>query len=315
MFSLSARNHRRAPIVARAAHHPSRRHHPRRPPAAAVLLVSAVLAGGSGSRGDDTLEITYLANEGFLLSHGETRVLVDGLFGKGLDGYPVLAPDRRRDLEAGRPPFDGIDLVLASHSHGDHFDASAVARFLAANPEATFVSTQDAVDRLLKATDDPDVVRRAFGYLPPEGETVVHKTEGIDLTIFNLHHGRGRPDIQNLGLLVDLCGVGLLHVGDTEADADDFRAAGFSEVRPDVALLPSWLLRPSRWSDVAPQVLRPRQIVAMHLPTRDAPPSYFYGGTGNLEGLVATIRERYPEAWIPLATGDSHPVACADPTG
>ena len=43
--------------------------------------------------------------------------------------------------------------MLASHHHGDHFDAEAVARHLASNPGARFVSTRQAVDRLQRLKD------------------------------------------------------------------------------------------------------------------------------------------------------------------
>ena len=45
------------------------------------------------------VELTYLGNEGFLIAAGETRVLVDALYGEGLRGYPVVPPAERRRLE------------------------------------------------------------------------------------------------------------------------------------------------------------------------------------------------------------------------
>ena len=91
------------------------------------------------------VEVTYLGNEGFLLTAGETRVLVDALYGDGIPGYPAVPRDVRRELEAGRGRFAGVDLVLASHAHADHFDPAAVARHLRANPAALFLSTREAV--------------------------------------------------------------------------------------------------------------------------------------------------------------------------
>lgn len=273
---------------------------------AATLLAGALIWAGNGLGAED-LEITYLANEGFLLRAGEARVLVDGLFGEGLRGYGVVAREERHKLETAQEPYTGIDLVLASHVHRDHFDAEAVARFLRANREARFISTEDALKALLAV--DRDLSSRASGHWPPEEERIDQRLAGLDISLFNLHHGRDRPTTQNLGLLVKICGSTVLHIGDTEADAADLRLAGLAGLRPDVALLPSWFLRPSRWS-AAVEVLRPRHIVAMHLPAADAPRSYFYGGTRDLGGLKAAITAGHPAAWIPVRTGDTRRYSC-----
>lgn len=166
-------------------------------------------------------EITYLANEGFLLAGGGEKVLVDALFGDGLAGYAVVPAELRSKLEAAQPPFDGVDLVLATHFHDDHFDPRAVGRFLAAAPQARFVSTPQAVERLRTEYDGFEgIAPRVRAVLPAEGDAERLESDGVALTVYNLHHGRGRP-IENLGFLVEVGGARLLHVGDTMVDAEE----------------------------------------------------------------------------------------------
>ena len=58
----------------------------------------------------------------------------------------TVDPELKQQSVARR--FAGVDLILASHFHGDHFDAASVARHLRANPEAVFLSTNQAVAEL-----------------------------------------------------------------------------------------------------------------------------------------------------------------------
>lgn len=256
------------------------------------LLVAALLAAGPAAA---QVEVTFLANEGFLLSAGETRVLVDALFGDGIAGYPAVPEEIRRDLEGGAGRFAGVDLVLASHHHGDHFDPQAVARFLRAQPTARFVSTPQAVERLRQAAPGDALAGRAEGIWPPEGERVsLELGDDLRLSILNLHHGRGRrPEVQNLGFVIELGGLRVLHIGDTEASAEEFRAYDLDGVGIDVGLLPAWQVEGSVLAEI-----RPRHLVAMHLASPDAPP-YYFGAAGSLERRVADLRAT-GDIWVPL---------------
>src|SRR5687768_3392502 len=69
----------------------------------------------------DGVTITFLANEGVMLSAGGKKVLIDGLFLKYQSGFALPADSTQRALQSARPPFDNVDLILATHRHGDHF--------------------------------------------------------------------------------------------------------------------------------------------------------------------------------------------------
>lgn len=237
-------------------------------------------------------QLTYLANEGFLIAAGETRVLVDALHRGAVQGYPKLPPAMQEDLEAARGAFAGVDLVLVTHHHGDHFDPEAVSRHLLANPSARLVSTPQVVERLRREFPSfPQIAERLSAVLPAEGERREQPlgTPGLALTVLNLHHGRGLdPPVENLGFLIELGGVRFLHVGDTEAGEADWARLDLTRQRVDVALLPYWLL----WDEAGRERIRrqiaPRGIVPMHWPSADAPASWF-DTDQSLEGLLARM--------------------------
>ena len=256
-------------------------------------------AGGGGRHG---VRITYLANEGFLLEAGETVVLIDALFGDGLPEYPVVPQPTRADLEAARGRFAGVDLVLVSHAHADHFSAEAVARHLRANPAAVFLSTPEAVAAVseeLGESDRLDLVAAA----PAKGRTVRFERQGVTVGALALHHGR--LPIENLGFVVSLGGVEVLHVGDTSADASDLRPYAQLLQAVDVWLLPDWLMGEPDWEAARARAAGPTLLVDMHLAAPTAPAAWF-GSAGTHAGRVARIREALPEAWIPVEPLASH---------
>jgi hypothetical protein len=91
-----------------------------------------------------SLEITYIANEGVLLRSGDTQILIDGLF-REYSSYPFLPQPHQEQLETAMPPFEGVDLILVSHRHGDHFHPEAVSRYLQNNRTTRLVSSEQVV--------------------------------------------------------------------------------------------------------------------------------------------------------------------------
>ncbi len=256
-----------------------------------TLLLALSLPGTAAAEG---IEVRYLANEGFLLAAGDRKVLIDGLYGDGIPGYPAVPAEIRARAEAATGEFAGVDLVLASHFHGDHFDPAAVARHLRANPGARFVSTRQAVERLLGEAGD--LADRVDGFWPPDGERETLEHAGIQVTVLRLHHGRS--DAQNLGLIVDLAGVRFIHVGDTVITAGELRPLGLRQAAIDVALVPCWFFDAPRYRPGLDE-FGARHLVAMHFPAPDAPARYF-GGAGSLEGRIEAVRKAVPEVWLPV---------------
>ena len=254
--------------------------------------------------GAHRLTLTHVANAGFLIGTGESKVLIDALFDEGIRGYGQIPDELRPALVGGQPPFDGVDLALATHFHRDHFGRDAVRRFLAANPRALFVSTRQAVDALGELP--ADLQGRARAIVPPEGDSRTIEHRGVRVEILNLHHGRDRrPPVENLGFLVTLAGMTVLHVGDTEVVASELAPYRLAERGVDLGLLPSWFVAWPKWIAVTRDAIRPRWIAVMHAATDQAPASWFSNATSYAE-MEVKIRDQFPEARIfrrPLETG------------
>ena len=89
----------------------------------------------------------------------------------------------------------------------------AVSRHLSSNPQALFVSTPQAVEKLKAAEPQfASLKSRIIAAAPKEGERVRIEHRGIAAQALNVHHGRNRH-IENLGFLVEIAGRKLLHIG------------------------------------------------------------------------------------------------------
>ena len=243
---------------------------------------------------EEQIEITYLANEGFLLASADHKVLIDGLFREGVDGYAKLSPELRETVETAQAPFDTVDLVLATHLHADHFHALAVCRFLESNPLAEFISTLQALGQMRSECNNPAALAgRVRSGLQGDGSPAPFVFEDLRAEAVFLHHGATSP-VENFGYRIDIGGLRVLHMGDSQASVEELRAAGFEAGSVDLAFVPFWYLIDKRWTP-AIDFLEPAGIVAMHLPVPGSPDLQTFNG---YDGLLQMISTRFPRSVV-----------------
>ena len=177
--------------------------------------------------------LSWLGQAGFILRADGGTALVD----------PFLAPWEGRLYESALAPtkVDGVDVVLCTHEHVDHFDADSAPAIAAASPGAVFVVPTPIVDMVTEAGIAAD---RVVGLQP--GETV--EIAGLGIRAVPAKHGVTMEDaygfgeslsgglVRFLGYVVDAGEVRLYHAGDTihfEGMETTLR-----ELAIDVAMLP-----------------------------------------------------------------------------
>lgn len=170
-----------------------------------LLLASPLSAAGP--------EITDLANEGFLLACGETRVLIDAFVPEPYLTYGAVPGETWQQMIDREPPFDRVALALVSHVHRDHVQPDAAVRFLSAHPETRLITSPEVVAKLRAVEGFAAIAERIEAVLPEPGETV-------------------------------------LHVGDAAVRTESFPAYELAERGIDLALLPFgsiWTSRAASW--------------------------------------------------------------------
>ncbi len=244
------------------------------------------VAETTGAPQTATVEITYIANEGVLISSGGKQVLIDGLHREYERDYAFLPPAEREKIETAKAPFDKIDLILVSHRHLDHFHPESIGLHLQHNPKATLVSSQQVVDDVKENFKNYAAINaRVRAATPPLKERVAMKVAGIDFEILRLSHGTGRhATIQNLGHIIRLGGKKLLHVGDADTAIENFEKFNLDEEQIDIAFIPYWFLLGTQGQTVIRDHIKPKQIIAVHI------------SPGESERTITQMKQLFPGA-------------------
>lgn len=215
----------------------------------------------------DGLRVTFFNNAGFMITTGDVKILIDVLY----DTYPArTAPDRAALQRAARAqaPFDGVDLIIATHSHSDHFSAQLVRDHLAVNPDAVFISSPDAVQEI--GSQSQAITERLIPVSIRDGESTTLSVGGIDLEFFYITHGD--DSILNMGVLIRANGYTFFHSGDMNVDPswgdavsrEDLIAFGLPEKNIDVAFLPSHIFLLEDYAPLIQDGIHASYLVPMH---------------------------------------------------
>lgn len=79
---------------------------------------------------DARIQVTLIANAGVLLRYGDTAILLDALFDYEENAFCAPSPAVREKLLRGEPPFDGVNYLLFTHLHADHFSGKLTEEYL-----------------------------------------------------------------------------------------------------------------------------------------------------------------------------------------
>ncbi|MCX6560686.1 MAG: MBL fold metallo-hydrolase [Candidatus Aminicenantes bacterium] len=262
-----------------------------------VILGLAAMAAGnpagscSGSRLAAPLQLTYLANEGVLLSCGGTKVLIDAVLDKPHPDYRAPAPDILAKMMKGEAPFDGVDLLLVTHNHPDHFEAPLAAKFMVASAKTVCVAPADAVAELRKAAEWAKIESRVVSLDLKVGEKTSRDIGGIPVKALRTLHSGDREAPMNLVLFIDLGGWRIFHEGDSPEKIEAIRAFGLGSKPVDLALVHFWFPLEPNAAKFLQEELAPDHIALMHLPIRlesDAP------------GKIDQVRKYYKDIFLLL---------------
>jgi L-ascorbate metabolism protein UlaG (beta-lactamase superfamily) len=177
--------------------------------------------------------VWWLGQAGFIVRGGETTFLVD----------PFLSPHEGRLYESALTgaTAEGIDVVLCTHEHIDHFDAASAPAIAVASPDAVFVVPTPIVDMVTETGIAPD---RVVGMQPGDtkelGDLAVRAVSAKHGVTMEDAYGFGQALsgglVRFLGYVIDAGGVRIYHAGDT-IHYEGMESA-LRHLRVDVAMLP-----------------------------------------------------------------------------
>jgi len=237
-----------------------------------LLLASVGLAAAHEPGG----QVSYLGNEGILVSACDTKVLFDAFYDDDYGQYVLVPTAVRDDLLAGTPPYDDVDAVFVSHGHGDHFTAEPALAYLRAHSDVTLFGPQQVLDALRKAAGpaDDELLSRVVAFdikpgAPPETLTVDQLT--IDVVATPHSGGARMAGINNLVFRVTLeQSATVMHLGDSVADDAVFsrQQEHWDARHSHAAFPPYWFLLDEDGRRVLDNRIRADQVVGIHVPAK-----------------------------------------------
>ncbi len=238
------------------------------------------------------LELTYVANMGVLIDSGATKVLIDALFDKPNPDYRAPEPETLDKIMKGEAPFDGVDLVLVSHDHPDHFSAGLAVRYLEAFPEAALLAPADAVEAMRGAA--PNWARigpRVTAVGLEVGEKRSLNIKGVAVTACRTLHSGDRDVPMNLMYDLEIDGRRVWHEGDPNGRCDVFQAFGLKGARLDLAIVHYWYPLEPNCARFLQEDLKAGHIALGHLPIRLE---------GDAPGKIDLVRRYYGDIFLLL---------------
>jgi L-ascorbate metabolism protein UlaG (beta-lactamase superfamily) len=183
----------------------------------------------------------------------------------------MVTPDKIASrIISSQEPFNKVHLMLITHDHGDHFNDSMVVKYLNYNPNNILIAPSSVTKVILEHPDYKknknqivkiDIVNQG------KIDTII---QGIRIKSFLLQHDN-RPEIENIGYLIDMNGIKILHTGDcTGSDTLQLKNLQLINENIDIAFLNFYgFWRDKKSRDFLMNYINPKNIVLIHIPPKE----------------------------------------------
>jgi L-ascorbate metabolism protein UlaG (beta-lactamase superfamily) len=242
-----------------------------------IVLITIIFNSTFAQVKLNELQITYVANEGFLFQTFNRKFLIDALFSDGYGIYATPPVDVINRIISAQPPFDNISHYFLTHYHKDHCDPKLVKEFLTKNPNAKLVTNKPAV--LFMDGCELGFVKlknQFIDFTPDIDRGVTQKLWDGTIRAINIKHFPVIEDgtdlneyMFNVAYYMVLDGIRIFHSGDISMEGlKDYvtKSAGWKD-NIDIAFLYYELLDGDKQNlKYLVKTLNPKYIVVMHVP-------------------------------------------------
>jgi L-ascorbate metabolism protein UlaG (beta-lactamase superfamily) len=258
------------------------------------------------------VDVTFLANAGFFLESGRYSVLIDAFLREPSDIFAGLPEQAYKQLVNAQPPYDDLAVVLVSHEHTDHVQVRGLEKYLSKNVQAALMASPEVIRSIQAHARDFAEIQRRIRPIPTTKNSI-HRIvqEEMSIGFLPLEH-RGKPgdeQVLNLGHLVEMGGVKILHVGDAMPTVENFAPYRFAALGIDVAIVPYWFFNQPKGVRVLYEEIKPRSVIVCHVPPSE------------LEKFDELLKAQFPEVILFKETLEKRsfqpqaPTAAKEPEG
>lgn len=216
-----------------------------------------------------------MANEGVMVTDGETKVLFDPLYPESYGQYLLVPSEMREALFAGAAPFQDVDAIFVSHFHGDHFSAEDLLSLMQNQTGIALYAPQQAVleMRAIAGPDEQDVFSRVNAVSLQYGDAPVTMTmDNLMVEAVRIPHSgwpTGRVNVENIVWRVTLNdNTMVVHMGDADPNDEHFALDPeyWNRASPDMAFPPYWFFASDAGKNILQNRVSARNNIGVHVP-------------------------------------------------
>lgn len=223
------------------------------------------------------MQVTYIANEGFMLKTIHHKVLIDALFSDGYGYFAHPTNDVTTKMQNATAPFDSIDLCFLTHYHKDHSDSKLIKEYLSKYPFVKLITTRPSLVFIDGEQFGFIKLKKQFCEITPEINKSISQTiNNVFVKVLGLKHMSFYQDGYNLeeymtnaGFYINMDGISVFHSGDTKMDnfKDYIAKSELWKDSVDIAFVYYELLNEGKTDlDFLRKTLNPKYIIVMHVP-------------------------------------------------
>jgi len=212
--------------------------------------------------------IIYIANAGVLIKLADKKILIDALSRSDVPLFRSTPDGAYHQMLNREPPYDGIDFMLITHDHSDHYNQEMVISFLEKTPETFLVASEGIISRIRKQA--PGLNSNRFYAMDPalrKSETLT--IDGVNIRAMSMQHdGEEFVDVNNMAFLVD-AGKKVLHLGDAAPTLENFLPFFLLDDEVDLLLANFPYAGVPKARKIVRGCIGPKEMAVLHLPDPD----------------------------------------------
>ena len=220
---------------------------------------------------------TYLANEGLMVEAGEYKVLFDPFFHNDYGTYQLVPDAILTAIMNNIAPYNDINAIFVSHSHGDHFAADDMLKYLQKYSSVNLIAPAQALEKMAMLPGF-DVIQKQLTSIELEyGDKAISLVvDDIQIDAVRIPHAGwpGRADISNIVFRVGLPNgesrSTFVHMGDADPKDEHYRphSVFWLQEKPDIAFPPYWFFLTLEGNYILDTHINAEKNIGVHVPLK-----------------------------------------------